>query len=127
MAAAGHSTPTMRCMYWFASALCARAGPASAAEPAPLPWTAAARESAAPLRLAADAAPGSREALFGDDKPADSAPSIPPSRKELFGETPARRAPSAGPAWHGFLRGELAYTYADPEHWSKMLVRGELD
>jgi len=122
-----YAIPVVQRALWFAGALCAMPGPAIAAEPAPLPWTAAARESPAPLGLAADATPGSREALFGDDKPADSAPSTPPSREELFGETPERRAPSAGPAWHGFLRGELAYSYADPEHWSKMLVRGELD
>ncbi|HSU43719.1 MAG TPA: hypothetical protein VLN42_05835, partial [Casimicrobiaceae bacterium] len=91
--------PIVQRALWFAAALCAMAGPAIAAEPAPLPWTAAARESATPLRLAADAAPSSREALFGDDKPADSAPSIPPSREELFGEAPERRAPSAAPAW----------------------------
>ena len=49
----------------------------------------------------------SRDALFGDDAPAKSeAPTI---------------------AWHGYVRGELAYTYGEPDHWSKMLVRAELE
>jgi len=71
-----------------------------------------------PLRLAADAP--SRDELFGDD----AAPKR-ESRDALFDGKPpdvAQRSP-----WRGFVRGELAYTYAEPEHWSKMLVRSELD
>jgi nicotinamidase-related amidase len=50
------------------------------------------------------------------------------SRDSLFGDTPkASEAPSTGPSWRGFVRGKLAYTYAEPTHWSKMVVRGELD
>jgi len=72
--------------------------------------------------LAADTT-SSRDALFGTDQP-DNAPKG-NAREQLFGE----EAPAAprGPKWSGFVRGELAYTYADPEHWSKMLVRSELD
>ena len=127
MSKVGHAVPIVQRALWFASALYAIAGPAVAADVPPLPWTAAASESAAPHRLAVDAVPGSRDALFGDDKPTDTAPSSSPSRENLFGEALERRAPSAWPAWHGFVRSELAYTYADPEHWSKLLVRGELD
>ena len=79
-----------------------------------------------PLLVAADA-PGSRDALFGDDT-APSQPVKPPadeSREKLFGEeTPA---PRRAPAWGGFVRGEFAYTYGDPAHWSKLLLRSELD
>jgi len=56
-----------------------------------------------------------------------SPPSSAQSRDALFGdEAPAK---TGGPtiAWHGFVRGELAYTYGEPDHWSKMLVRAELD
>jgi len=100
---------------------------ACAAEPAtPLPWTTAARGMAETrVQLAADAAPSSRDALFGDD---EKAPATPPGKREsrdaLFGD---QAAAPASPSWHGFVRGELAYTYADPTHWSKMLVRSELD
>ncbi len=74
--------------------------------------------------LLAQAAPASRDELFGDDEAKPSEP----SRESLFGEDVARaKAQASGIAWHGYLRGKLAYTYADPEHWSKMLVRGELD
>jgi hypothetical protein len=90
-----------------------------------LPWTAGAIREAA-LRFAAADAPASRDALFGDDeKPAAAGP----SRESLFGEdvAPKPGSPSGAIAWRGFVRGELAYTYANPAHWSKMLVRSELD
>lgn len=81
------------------------------------------------LRLAAEAAPGSRETLFDDEKkPTTSTPGQGESRDSLFGDDtkrPASPEPARSP-WRGFVRGELAYTYADPAHWSKMLVRGEL-
>jgi hypothetical protein len=123
----GVSTPSVRCMLWLASALCAMPAPTLAQDVAPLPWTTAGREIIATQRVAANATPGSRDALFGDDAPADDGASPPPSREGLFGPEPGRRTPSGSPAWHGFVRAELAYTYADPAHWSKMLVRGELD
>jgi hypothetical protein len=62
--------------------------------------------------------------LFGNE-PAPPKPAAGESREKLFGEeTPAQ---PRGPAWRGFVRGELAYTYARPAHWSKMLVRNEVD
>src|SRR6185437_2346100 len=89
-----------------------------------LPWTADAIREAA-LTMAAADAPASRDSLFGDDeKPAPANE----SRESLFGEGTAPK-PNGLPAiaWRGFVRGELAYTYANPKHWSNMLVRSELD
>ena len=120
--------PDLVCAASLAALLLASAGTpcAFAAEDgAKLPWTADAIREAA-LQLAAGDVPPSRDALFGDDaKPAQGEP----SRESLFGEdvSPSRRAMPTPIAWRGFLRGELAYTYADPGHWSKMRVRGELD
>ena len=55
-----------------------------------------------------DAAP-SRESLFDDDK------------------TPASKAPASNARlWRGYSQGELSYTYADPKHWSNILVRTEV-
>ena len=99
---------------------------ASAADDGPnLPWTAGAIREAAVALAAADA-PASRDALFGDDEKEKAAA---PSRESLLGDdadTKGARMPTPI-AWRGFVRGELAYTYAHPDHWSKMLVRGELD
>jgi hypothetical protein len=53
---------------------------------------------------------------------ADAAPAD--SRESLFGDEVGK---AATPPWGGYVRSELAYTYADPAHWSKMLVRSELD
>jgi hypothetical protein len=53
---------------------------------------------------------------------ADAAPAD--SRESLFGDDVGK---AATPPWGGYVRSELAYTYADPAHWSKMLVRSELD
>jgi hypothetical protein len=94
-------------------------GPASGGDAAPA--------GLASRYLAADA-PGSRSGLFDDEAaPKDSA--RPESRDKLFGDEtkpPAAEALVRSP-WRGFVRGELAYTYAGPAHWSKMLVRSELD
>jgi len=77
-------------------------------------------------RLAADATPASRDALFdGDTQPAQPAASD--SRESLFGGDEAKPKSIAVSPWRGFVRAELAYTYADPAHWSKMLIRSELD
>ena len=62
----------------------------------------------------------SRDALFENDK----ASTTPESRDALFG-TPGDK--DIKPVWGGFVRSELAYTYAEPAHWSKLLVRGELN
>ena len=50
----------------------------------------------------------SRDALFGDDKPAAD-------------------KPQPGPGWRGFIQGEMARAYRDPEHWSKQRLRLELN
>lgn len=142
---------------WFACAgfvLGIASGPVLAGDiPAPLPWAgvgafgsgggvadfgvADGGGAAGPVpvasQLAADATPSSRDALFGEDdaKPAKAVPGSPAktpaeadSRDALFGNAiaPAPRSP-----WRGFVRAELARTYGDPSHWSKLLVRSELD
>lgn len=50
----------------------------------------------------------SRDALFGDDKGA------------------VEKSDAAPSPWRGFLQGEVARAYRDPEHWSKARLRGEL-
>jgi hypothetical protein len=85
--------------------------------------------------LAANEAPASRDALFGDESSdkkesrdalvGDDTKNQKGSRDSLFGD--AAEEATAAPAWHGFVRGELAYTYAEPAHWSKMLVRSQLE
>lgn len=63
-------------------------------------------------------------AACGTAAAADATPGSGESRESLFGDD--LNKPAASP-WRGFVRGELAYTYASPAHWSKMLVRSELD
>lgn len=74
---------------------------------------------------AANVPPGSRDELFEDRKPDTAADQE--SRDSLFGAPPGKAERAAPSPWRGFVRGELAYTYASPAHWSKMLVRSELD
>jgi hypothetical protein len=76
------------------------------------------------------AASESRERLFGDDSPAAALGNAQAqSRNELVGQGKQSENPATWttPIWSGFVRGELAYTFANPAHWSKMLVRGEVD
>jgi hypothetical protein len=90
-----------------------------------LPWTSLARAARLERQLA-QAAP-SRESLFDDDdKPSVPSATPNPLRDALFGDEAAgvTRQPMQV---HGFVRGELARTYASPAHWSKMLVRAEID
>lgn len=65
-------------------------------------------ETKLPMRLFAQAdGAGSRDALFGDDKPtADK--------------------PQPASAWTGFIQGEAARAYRDPAHWSKARLRLDL-
>lgn len=104
-----------------------------------------------PFRLAAQEAPASRDALFGDDvgKPKPKKPSSreelfgldkpapspkPGSREDLFGtdipssKPDARDAKAADPTagWRGYVQPEFAYTYGNTEHWSKARLRLEL-
>lgn len=74
------------------------------------------------LWIAAADAPASRDALFGEEaKPGkDSAAE---SKSALFGNDLGLTARSR---WRGYVRSELARTYASPSHWSKMLVSGEV-
>src|SRR5512137_2538479 len=49
----------------------------------------------------------------------------PPSKDALFGEdAPAEE--SRGARWSGFIDGLGAYTYADPTHWSRGVGRLQL-
>ncbi len=86
--------------------------------------------------------PVSKDELFGVEPAGDKAedkpePVLPASKDELFGPeeeskaglattAPAKPAAAEAHMVHGFLQTELAYTYADPEHWSKVLGRLEL-
>ena len=139
------TNPRHSCRYALSAAcatlvLCAAAGSAAtnvaAAEPQDaaaakaqpaLPWAAAIGTADWVRMAAADGTPSSRDALFGDD---DKAPENPPAkgkdatRDALFGSD-LKVAPKS--PWRGFVRAELARTYADPEHWSRMVVRSELD
>ena len=119
MIAAKQSGSRLSPIAWIVALCCA---PALANEGSPAPI-------GVPIALAANAAPDSRDALFDDDeKPSQTPPAQRESRDALFGDDRAKpAAPSRSSPWHGFVRGELARTFASPSHWSKMLVRGELD
>lgn len=54
-------------------------------------------------------APGSRDALFDDDT------------------KPAEKEADVLSGWHGFVRTELAHTYASPAHWSQFLTRAQVE
>ena len=68
-------------------------------------------ETKPPMRLFAQSdgagAATSRDALFGDDKPAAD-------------------KPQPASAWTGFIQGEVARAYRDPVHWSKARLRLDL-
>lgn len=81
--------------------------------------------------------PESRDALFADPAVENKAlPSpdsvLPGKRDELFAEEKplTKKVPPAqasdGPRWRGFAQTEAAYTFADPDHWSKLTGRLEL-
>src|SRR5262245_50195064 len=66
--------------------------------------------------------PGSRDSLFADDPPADQPKADPggkpPTRDSLFGDD-APAADKQQPGWYGwrgFIQGEAARSYRDPEH-----------
>jgi hypothetical protein len=84
----------------------------------------------------------SRESLFGDDLP-KAIPEGVPSRESLFGDDQSRtkprleaKQPGVSPekteeswltsGWRGYVETALAYTYREPEHWSKARTRLEL-
>jgi hypothetical protein len=76
--------------------------------------------------------PASKNDLFdlpSEKDPIRSTEGVPPTSKEaLFGDLPPEPQKEEKPdsGWHGFFQGELARTYADPEHWSKLVGRLEL-
>ena len=84
----------------LAALMCVGAWPVSAA-------LASDTETSTPPLLSA--AP-SRDALFGDDLPDSKKSAVPPT-----------------PSWRGFIQGEVARAYRDPEHWSKGRLRLELN
>src|SRR2546427_8922245 len=73
----------------------------------------------------AAAKPATRDSLFEDDAPAaDKRESKPASRDSLFDDAaPTGDKPQPGSAWKGFIQGEVARAYRDPEHWSKARLR----
>lgn len=103
------------------------AGPATAADGTPGGNDISDKWRVARL-LAAESAPGSRSGLFDEETAPEDAGKR-ESRDALFGDEakPSGKDASIRSPWRGFVRSELAYTYASPAHWSKMLVRGELD
>lgn len=53
--------------------------------------------------------------------------SKPASRDSLFADdSPAADKPQSGSAWRGFVQGEVARAYRDPDHWSKARLRLDL-
>lgn len=87
-------------------------------------------KTAAPAPVAAPEMPASKDALF--DLPPQNeratAPAKTESKDALFGDIPGASVKEEKQAagWHGFFQGELARTYADPDHWSKATGRLEL-
>ncbi len=83
----------------------------------------------APDRVAAEGKPAKRESLFGDDVAPAAKPGKPASRDSLFGDdvAPADKAAPTSRAWRGFIQGEAAHSFRDPEHWSKGRLRMELN
>ena len=84
------------------------------------------------LPLVAQASkPATRDSLFADppaaDKPKSAPASKPTSRDSLFADdAPAKDKPQSGSAWRGFVQGEVARAYRDPDHWSKARLRADV-
>jgi hypothetical protein len=87
-------------------------------------------KTAAPTPVAAPEMPASKDALFDLPPLSESttAPAKAESKGALFGDIPgaAAKEEKQSASWHGFFQGELARTYADPDHWSKATGRLEL-
>jgi len=118
---------TRSCLHWLSSlaiVACLEVGapPAAADEPTLNLFPPQNAPNFGP-GVAASLVAQSRESLFGDDE-ANGTPVQ--RRDELFGDIGASKEPAAT-QWHGFARGKLAYTYGTPAHWSKMLMRSEID
>jgi hypothetical protein len=90
------------------AALLTAAGSAYADASRPYEDTAVPPNSRVPPFVAQrDAKPATRDSLFADDAPATDKP-----------QTASR--------WGGFIQGEAARAYRDPDHWSKLRMRGDL-
>jgi hypothetical protein len=155
--AADRGERTNRCEKAFppASCLAVRAVTQAAAKPpqsanqgTESPETRTARAPAPTILAQADTSgpppaedlPTSREELFGiepevpatqdkaTDKPGNE---LPVSRDELFGVEPAPKAeatPKKSPVRvRGFVQAEPTYTYASPDHWSRGVVRTQVE
>jgi len=83
------------------------------------------------LAQASDTQPLSRDSLFEDaptDKrqPEPTSPGKPASRDALFDDATPGKENLSGSGWEGFVQGEVARTYPDPEHWSKARLRADI-
>ena len=68
---------------------------------------------------------GTRDSLFEESPKADAPGKKPISRDSLFDDSSAGK-PLSESAWRGFLQGEVARAYRDPDHWSKARFRADL-
>ncbi len=50
----------------------------------------------------------------------------PASRDSLFDDAPAADKPKPGPAFGGYIQGEFARAYRNPDHWSKARLRADV-
>jgi len=50
----------------------------------------------------------------------------PASRDSLFDDAPAADKAKPSPTWTGFVQGEFARAYRDPDHWSKARLRADV-
>ncbi|OYY95549.1 MAG: hypothetical protein B7Y41_03345 [Hydrogenophilales bacterium 28-61-23] len=98
-----------------------------------------AKESAGkPVSKANDGLPASKDDLFAlEPKDGKETETGVAKRDDLAGSRDALLADAdmpllkikeeaPPPSWRGFMQTELAYSYSDPEHWSKMMGRLEL-
>ena len=60
-----------------------------------------------PFVAQSDAKPATRDSLFADDAPATA-------------------KPQTASGWGGFIQGEAARAYRDPDHWSKLRMRADI-
>src|SRR5262249_54431780 len=124
------SAVARRCAGLPALAACAMAFTAagSFAEAFPPPVEEArSADSTTPKVIAQAAKPGTRDSLFEDDAPPAQKPQ-PTTRDSLFGDDapPPAGKPQPGSACRGFIQGEVARAYRDPEHWSKLRLRADV-
>ena len=90
-------------------------------------------KTAAPAPVGTPEIPISKDALFDLPPPSEgttvtTTPVKAESKEALFGDIPGAtvKEEKKSAAWNGFFQGELARTFADPDHWSKATGRLEL-